>query len=51
MNGQRLVATGPSRDEVVVHTEVWTPEDGAELAAFLAGKGEPARPVEEPTDA
>lgn len=47
MTGRRLVATGEARDELVVHTEVWAPDDTAELAAFLAGRGEPARPIEE----
>lgn len=42
---KRLVATGPARDELVVHTEVWTPDDFEELRRALAGHGEPARPA------
>lgn len=44
---RRLVATGPARDELVVHFVVWSPEEARELQRLLAGQGEPARPVEE----
>lgn len=44
---QLLVAAGPARDELVVHTVVWDPEEARALMRELAGRGEPARPIEE----
>lgn len=40
---RRLVATGPARDELVVMTQVWSPQDADELQRQLDQVSERSR--------